>query len=170
MVWLICDITMLQTGLDPTHEKKKKKEQGEDEEEGEVEEGAFRNWLRRCSFWKEKQVRSSLPKQQHKHLKLQLLQGGGTVVQGCHWLLNKSTDTLNIYKLWFQGSCPARGRLNDSGVFLPDGTAQHVRLRERKEKCMWCKKKERNPAAVSATLDNPKTLRGFRETVQRKKR
>lgn len=107
LVWLICDITMLQTSLDPTHEEKK--EQGEDEEEGEVEEEAFRNWLRRCSFWKEKQVRSSLPKQQHKHLKLQLLQGGGTVVQGCHWLLNKSTDTLNIYKLWFQSSCPARG-------------------------------------------------------------
>lgn len=68
--------------------------------------------------WKRKQVRSSLPKQQQKHFKLQLLlllqcwtlrwcwaEIRCECVQGRRKLeppggLNTSTDTLNIYNLW----------------------------------------------------------------------
>lgn len=73
-VWLIWDITKLLTTLDPTHEKKS-------EEETKRERRRRRKHVETgwedVVFLERKQVRSSLPKQQQKHVELQLLQCGG---------------------------------------------------------------------------------------------
>lgn len=118
-----------------------------DKGEGDV----CRNWPRRfCFLWWENKLKISLLRNNNStHLELHLLSvwwdRGPGLAAGCS---TSSTDTLNIYKLAFQGSCPAPGPPHwiIQGVFLPHGPPQRVRLQKnakKKSACAAKRQKER---------------------------